>query len=419
MGALEVVEEEVRELVRRRGLDPTADVVGVRQLVDDVLADYDERSLTSSLPPLLDHAAASRSIFDAVAGFGPLQKYLDDATIEEIWVNEPGRVFVARYGRSELTNTILSSTQVSDLVEKMLKTSGRRVDLSTPFVDAMMPDGSRLHVVIPDITRRHWAVNIRKFVLTAHSFDELIALGSITPQAARFLEASVASGLNIIVAGGTQAGKTTLLNCLTSAIPARERVVTCEEVFELRVPLPDVVAMQTRQPNLEGSGEVRLRRLVKEALRMRPSRIIVGEVRQEECLDLLIALNSGLPGMCTIHANSAREAVTKLCTLPLLAGENVGHAFIVPTVASSVDLVVHTRIDGDGRRGVAEIVAIPGRVEGSGDTGVIEIEDLFVTREKRLIRAEGFPPHQERFEAAGFDLIGLLAASHFADARSA
>jgi pilus assembly protein CpaF len=419
MDALEVVEEEVRELVRRRGLDPTADMAGVQLLVDEVIADYEERTLMSSLPPLLDRDMATRSIFDAVAGFGPLQKYLDDVTIEEIWVNEPGRVFVARHGRSELTNTILSSSQVSELVEKMLKTSGRRVDLSTPFVDAMMPDGSRLHVVIPDITRKYWAVNIRKFVLSAHSFDELITLGSITEQAARFLEAAVASGLNIIVAGGTQAGKTTLLNCLTSAIPARERVVTCEEVFELRVPLPDVVAMQTRQPNLEGSGEVRLRRLVKEALRMRPSRIIVGEVRQEECLDLLIALNSGLPGMCTIHANSAREAVTKLCTLPLLAGENVGHAFIVPTVASSVDLVVHTRIDGQGHRGVAEIVAIPGRVEGSGDAGVIEIEDLFVIRNNRLARAEGFPPHQDRFEAAGYDLLALLAQPHFADAGTA
>jgi pilus assembly protein CpaF len=293
--AVAVVEEEVRELVRRRGLDPTVDIRGVRELVDEVVADYDERTLTSSLPPLFDRVAATRSIVDAVAGFGPLQRYLDDASIEEIWINEPSRVFVARQGRSELTNTILSSSQVSDLVEKMLKASGRRVDLSTPFVDAMMPDGSRLHVVIPDITRRHWAINIRKFVLSAHSLDELIALGSITTQAARFLEAAVASGLNIIVAGGTQAGKTTLLNCLTSAIPASERVVSCEEVFELRVPLPDVVAMQTRQPNLEGSGEVRLRRLVKEALRMRPSRIIVGEVRQEECLDLLIALNSGLP----------------------------------------------------------------------------------------------------------------------------
>jgi pilus assembly protein CpaF len=418
MDAVTLVEEEVRELVRRRGLDPTADISGVRLLVDEVIADYDERTLTSSLPPLPDHAVVTRSIVDAVAGFGPLQRYLDDESVEEIWINEPGRVFVARHGRSELTNTILGSAQVSDLVEKMLKSSGRRVDLSTPFVDAMMPDGSRLHVVIPDITRRHWAVNIRKFVVKAHSLDELVALGSITTQAARFLEAAVASGLNIIVAGGTQAGKTTLLNCLASAIPARERVVTCEEVFELRVPLPDVVAMQTRQPNLEGSGEVRLRRLVKEALRMRPSRIIVGEVRQEECLDLLIALNSGLPGMCTIHANSAREAVTKLCTLPLLAGENVGHAFIVPTVASSVDIVVHARIDGQGRRGVGEIVAIPGRVEGAGDAGVIEIADIFTTRESRLVRADGFPPHAERFEAAGFDLIALLEQSRFAEAQS-
>jgi pilus assembly protein CpaF len=411
--AVDIVEDEVRELIRRRGLDPSSDALAIRRLVEDVVADYDERTLTSSLPPLLDKAAAMRATFDAVVGFGPLQRYLDDPLVEEIWVNEPGRVFVAKRGRSELTNTILTSSQVRDIVEKMLKSSGRRVDLSTPFVDAMLPDGSRLHVVIPDITREHWAVNIRKFVLSAHSLDELIALGTITSQAARFLEAAVASGLNIIVAGGTQAGKTTLLNCLAAAIPARERVVTCEEVFELRVPLPDVVSMQTRQANLEGTGEVRLRRLVKEALRMRPQRIIVGEVRQEECLDLLIALNSGIPGMCTIHANSAREAITKLCTLPLLAGENVGHSFVVPTVAGSVDIVVHTHTDGQGHRRVGEIVAVPGRVEGIGDASVIEIEDLFVTRANRLVRADGYPPHAERFEAAGFDLRDLLQQPSF------
>ena len=152
-----------------------------------------------------------------------------------IWVNEPGRVFVARRGRSELTTTILGEGQVRDLVERMLKTSGRRVDLSQPFVDAMLPDGSRLHVVVPDITRRHWAVNIRKFLLTAAAMEELVGLGTLTPRAARFLEAAVASGLNIIVAGGTQAGKTTLLNCLAGAIPARERVITVEEVFELQI----------------------------------------------------------------------------------------------------------------------------------------------------------------------------------------
>ncbi len=248
-------------------------------------------------------------------------------------------------------------------------------------------------------------MNIRKFVLPAGSLDELVGLGTLTPQAARFLEAATVAGLNTIVAGGTQAGKTTMLNCLAAAIPARERVITTEEVFELRIPLPDVVAMQTRQPNLEGSGEIPLRRLVKEALRMRPDRILVGEVRQEECLDLLIALNSGLPGMCSIHANSAREAIVKLCTLPLLAGENVGTSFVVPTVASCVDLVVHLAKDGAGQRRVREIVAIPGRVEGD----VVEVADLFVMRGQRLVRAAGFPPHPERFEAAGVDLPRLLA----------
>jgi hypothetical protein len=178
----------------------------------------------------------------------------------------------------------------------------------------MLPDGSRLHVVIPDITPEHWAVNVRKFVVRATHLDELVSLGTLTPQAARFLDACVVAGLNILVSGGTQAGKTTMLNCLTAAVPARERVITCEEVFELRIPLPDVVRMQTRQANLEGTGEISLRHLVREALRMRPQRMVVGEVRQQECLDLLIALNSGIPGMCTVHANSAREAVTKMCT---------------------------------------------------------------------------------------------------------
>ena len=338
-------------------------------------------------------------------GSGPLQRYFDDSQIEEIWINEPSKVFVARGGVAELTTTILTADEVRDLVERMLKTSGRRVDLSSPFVDAVLPDGSRLHVVIPDITRQHWLVNIRKFVVRASHLDDLVALGTLTTQAATFLGASVAAGLNILVAGGTQAGKTTLLNCLSAAIPPRERVVTCEEVFELKIPLRDVASMQCRQPSLEGTGEVPLRRLVKEAMRMRPSRIIVGEVRQAESLDLLIALNSGLPGMCTVHANSAREAIVKMCTLPLLAGENVGSRFVVPTVASSVDLVVHCALEHDGVRRVREIAAVPGRVEGD----VIEVADLFTQRDGVLRRADGFPPHPERFRRAGFDVAALLA----------
>jgi pilus assembly protein CpaF len=163
--------------------------------------------------------------------------------------------------------------------------------------------------------------------------------------------------------------------------------------------------MQCRQPSLEGTGEIPLRRLVKEALRMRPSRIVVGEVRQAESLDLLIALNSGLPGMCTIHANSAREAVTKMCTLPLLAGENVSGRFVVPTVAASIDIVVHAALERDGRRTVREVAAVPGRVEGD----VVEIADLFVRRGGALVRADGFPPHVDRFERAGYDLSALLS----------
>ena len=332
-----LVEDEVRQRVRSGGVDPLAAPDAVRVLVDDVLAEYGERNLDGALPALTDLEATGRVVLDAVAGFGPLQPYLDDPTVEEIWVNEPGRVFVARHGRSELTTTMLAAAQVvEDLVERMLKARGRRVDLASPFVDATLPDGSRLHVVIPDVTRAHWAVNIRKFVVPATHLDELVALGTLPPPAARFLEAAVVSGLNIIVAGGTQAGKTTLLNCLGGRDPGRRAGRHLRG--GLRAPAarcPTWSRCRPGSPTSKGHGEIRLRRLVKEALRMRPSRLSVGEVRQEECLDLLIALNSGLPGMCSLHANCAREAVTKLCTLPLLAGENVGHGFVVPTVAAS------------------------------------------------------------------------------------
>ncbi|MGI8667521.1 MAG: CpaF family protein [Jatrophihabitans sp.] len=399
-----IVEDEVRELVRRRSLDPVLEPEATRRLVDDVVADYLDRAAMSELPPLADPVGAARSVFDQVAGFGPLQQYLDDPSVEEIWINEPGRVFIARHGRSELTTVILTSEQVADLVERMLRLSGRRLDLSAPFVDAQLPDGSRLHVVIPTITRRHMAVNIRKFVISVASLDELVRLGSLPERVARFLEASVAAGLNVLVSGGTQAGKTTMLNALCAAIPAGERVITAEEVFELQLPLPDVVSMQTRQPNLEGTGEISLRRLVKEALRMRPNRIVVGEVRQEECLDLLISLNSGMPGMCTLHANSAREALLKMCTLPLLAGENVSAAFVVPTVAASVDLVVHLGTDHRGQRRVREIVGVSGRVEGE----VIEVAELFMTVDGQLRRAGGYPPHEQRYRQAGFELAELL-----------
>ncbi|GCE75170.1 CpaF family protein [Cellulomonas biazotea] len=404
MDGVVILEREVRELVRRRGIDPVRDRAGIVALVTDAISDYDDRSVRGAVPPLVDAAAAHKAVVDAVAGLGPLQKYLDDPEVEEIWINSPTQVFVARRGEPELTTTILTDGQVRDLVEQMLKVSGRRLDLSSPFVDASLPGGERLHAVIPDVTRRHWAVNIRKYVVRAHHLDDLVGLGSLTPHAAAFLHAAVRAGLNVLVSGSTQAGKTTMLNALAGAIPARERVVTCEEVFELRLAARDWVALQCRQPSLEGTGEIPLRRLVKEALRMRPSRLVVGEVREAEALDLLIALNAGVPAMCTIHANSAREALTKLCTLPLLAGDNVSDRFVVPTVASAVDLVVHLDLEASGRRRLREVVAVPGRVE----QGVVETADIFTTRGGQLVRADGFPPHPERFARLGVDLAALL-----------
>ncbi len=230
----ELLDARVREGVRRAGIDPQTDPLRVRELAEEVVAAYDARSLTGAVAPLADPAAAVAEILARVSGFGPLQPYLDDPTIEEIWINDPSRVFIARQGRHELTTTILSAAEVDDLVERMLKPSGRRLDLSRPFVDAILPGGHRLHVVLSGISRGFTAVNIRKYVVRAARLDELVELGSLTAPAARFLEASVRAGLNVVVAGGTQAGKTTMLNCLAGAIPGRERVVSAEEVFELR-----------------------------------------------------------------------------------------------------------------------------------------------------------------------------------------
>jgi pilus assembly protein CpaF len=401
---LPIVEEEVRELVRRRGMDPSlGDLESLQRLVAEVVDDYEVRVHTSTLPRLSDRDGLQREVLARVGGLGPLQPLMDDPSVEEIWINAPGKVFCARGGRRELTNVVLGPDELRGMVERMLRSSGRRLDLSSPFVDATLLDGSRLHVVIPDITRKHWAVNIRKFVARAHTLEELAQLGSIPDRAARFLEAAVVAGLNIVVSGATQAGKTTLLNCLAAAIPSTSRVVTCEEVFELQVPLPDVVPMQTRSPNLEGQGAIDLRRLIVEALRMRPDRLIVGEVREREALDLLIALNSGLPGMTSVHANSATEAVAKLVTLPLLAGENVTHAFIVPTVASSIDLVVHLSLSG-GRRFTSEIRAVSGRVESDR----VETTPLWERRRGELEWTGHQPPSTDRFDAAGVDLTEVL-----------
>lgn len=341
-----------------------------------------------------------RMELDIDVTFGPLAPFMRDVTIEEVWINSPERIFIARNGRSELTNLLLTSDEVRNIVERALMWSGRRLDLSHPFVDARLPDGSRLHVVIPEITAAHWAVNIRKHLMKNLSVHDLVERSVMSKEIGTALVLSVQAGLNILVCGGTQAGKTTVLNALAGAVPRSERVITIEEVFELTPQLPDVIQMQTRSPNLQGEGEIPLRRLIKESLRMRPTRIIVGEVREAEALDLLIALNSGLPGMGTLHANSPRDAIIKLQTLPLLAGENISHKFIAPTVASAIDLIVHATLDASGTRRINEVAAVTGRYENDR----AEIEMLWKWDGHQYIRGVGSLPHAEKFETIGSPL---------------
>ena len=408
--ALDTLAGEVRETLRSRpGVPAGSD--DLRGVIGAAVASYEDR-YAAGAPGLLSlgpAADAADALFERLAGFGPLSPLMCDPAVEEIWVNGPSKVFAARRGEHHLTTVVFRPGELEDLVERLLAATGRRLDRAQPFVDARLPDGSRLHVTIPPVTE-HWSVNIRKFVgLRAHTLDELVRTGSVTTAAARFLGAAVQAGLNIVVCGAVGAGKTTLLNCLAGAVPARERVVTCEEVFELDIALPDVVAMQCRQANLEGTGEIALRALVKESLRMRPDRIVVGEVRGAEALDMLLALNAGCGGMTSVHANTAREALRKLATLPLLAGENVDRRFVVATVAAVTDLVVFCRRARDGRRHVSEILGVAEQVGGDG---TISSGAIFSPGAGgHLVWTGEFPRNADRFRESGIDLPGLLGSA--------
>lgn len=391
----------LREELTRRGIDPFSDVVRAQVVAEDLL--------TQELPlagPEERGARATELLAD-LTGLGPLQPLLEDPTVEEIWLNSPSRVFVARDGRPELTTVILTDQQVRELVERMLLHSGRRLDLSQPFVDATLRGGERLHVVIPPVTERHWSVNIRKHIQRARTLADLVEVGMVPEAVAAFLSAAIAVGLSVIVSGATQAGKTTLLRGLVGEVPRTRRIISVEEVLELGLTNRDCVALQTRPASIEGRGEVTLRDLVRESLRMRPECLVVGEVRGPESLDLLLALNAGVPGMATVHANNAREALSKLTVLPLLAGENVTSDFVVPTLAASVDLVCHVERDRRGRRRLSEVLALPGRAEGTR----IETSELWTHDEEGVHRGSGGLDAHERFAVAGFDLGALLAGS--------
>lgn len=366
------VAQRVRERLRAEQADPSRDPDRAAQVAWAEVRRHNDYALARGLTPIDDEHACVREALASVTGYGPLQAYLDDPTVEELYINAPDRIYIARGGVAERVPIALTDTAVRDLVERMLQATGRRVDLSQPFVDASLPDGSRLHVVIPDITRRHWSVNVRKFLPAHRTLDRLVESGSLGADGARILKDAIAGGRSVLVSGATHAGKTTLLGALISACSGGQRLVTVEETFELAIDADDIVALQGRQPSLEGTGEVTLRRLVKEALRMRPDRLVVGEVRDAEALDLVLALNTGVPGAATIHANSAQEALGKLAALPLLAGRNIDAGFVLPAVATGVHVVAHCVRDDDGSRRVAEIVSTTGRiVDGAIETRTV------------------------------------------------
>jgi len=337
--------QQARELMRTESLD--LDLAIGRAI--DQFAESGELQGSES-----EAASLARA---QLAGFGFLQPLLEDPEVEEIWLNDAHSVNYWRDGQIHREPFILGRDTLKTLVYRMLRESGRRLDRSQPFVDAAMPDGSRLHVVIPDVTR-DWTVNIRKFRQEFSSLDSLIASGTISPEQASQLRDATLAGESVLITGATQAGKTTLLRALLQELPASERIISAEDTFELNLEHPDWVGMQTVATTADGGVGVDLRELVRQSLRMRPTRLVIGEVRGAESLDLLIALNSGLPGMCTLHANSARGGVLKLLTLPLLAGENITREFLLSVVPSAFDLVAHCSRDASGKRRIHEILRV-------------------------------------------------------------
>ncbi len=408
------VQEEFRRAIDADALftPGPADVEHARRLIGERIAAAQRQAATLGEPPIADADSLARRLFDDLLGLGPLQPLLDDPSVEEIIINGPQRVFVISHGHKHLSDVVFEDDdQLLQLIRRAIGPLGRRLDEASPMVDARLSDGSRLNAVIPPLTSGSPHVTIRKFLLRARTLDDLVALGTLTPEAGAFLQAAVQAGLNILIGGGTGSGKTTCLNALGSCVAGLdERVVTIEETAELQLEavLPDCVALEARFPNVDGAGAIAIRSLVKNALRMRPTRIVVGEVRGAEALDMLTAMNSGHEGsMCTIHANGPREALTKLRTYALMADEALPAQAVTEMIAEAIQLVVHLRMDATTRRRqVSSIYEVTG-LEGDAIAG----SEIFALEDGQL-RWTGIRPRRERrLVAAGYSGLEWSAAS--------
>jgi len=392
-------------------LDPNVDINKVenvrntiQDLFDQILA---EENIVLSRP---ERVRLFEQIAAEILGFGPLQALLEDDKITEIMVNGAKNIYVERDGKLyRVPITFESDEHVMRIIDRIVSPMGRRIDESSPYVDARLPDGSRVNAVIPPISLVGPTITIRKFFRNPLTIEQLIEFGTITPEAVQFLKACVEARLNIVISGGTGSGKTTLLNVLSQFIPNDERIITIENAAELQLRQEHVVTLESRPPNIEGRGEVTIRQLVINALRMRPDRIIVGEIRDEAALDMLQAMNTGHDGsMTTAHSNSPRDTLARIETMVLMAGMDLPVRAIREQVSSALDLVVHQERFRDGTRKVVNITEVSG-MEGD----VITLTDLFVFEQTgysngkvvgRLKPTGLRPKFIDKIEAAGIHL---------------
>ena len=373
---------------------------GIRRLLMQMTEEHFRNKPPAALVTAEDRERLVEILFDEVIGLGPLEAPLRDPDITEIMVNRPEQIFVERRGKIELTNLAFEDeASLRRVIDRIVSTIGRRVDESEPMCDARLKDGSRVNVVIPPVAIYGPCLTIRKFGREVLTPERIVSTGGSNEAILYFLEAAVKTRLNIIVSGGTGSGKTTLLNVLSGFIPSAERIVTCEDAAELRLRQVHVISLESKPPNVEGRGQITIRDLVRNALRMRPDRIIVGEVRGGEALDMLQAMNTGHDGsMSTVHANSASDAINRLETLVLLAGTELPSRAIRGQISSAINIVVQTERLRGGSRKIVSVSEVLGMVDGE-----IALQELFVFRQVAVTpdgRAVGY--HSATGQHSGF-----------------
>lgn len=393
------------------GLDPTTDVTKVNEVRHTILELFEqilaEENIVLSRP---ERARLFEQIAAEILGFGPIQPLLEDDQITEIMVNGAKNIYIERRGKiHRVPVSFESQDHVLRIIDRIVAPLGRRIDESSPYVDARLPDGSRVNAVIPPISLVGPVITIRKFSKNPITIEQLIKFESITPEAMKFLKACVESRLNVVISGGTGSGKTTLLNILSGFIPSDERIITVENAAELQLRQEHVVTLESRPPNIEGRGEITIRQLVINTLRMRPDRIIVGEIRDEAAVDMLQAMNTGHDGsMTTLHSNGPRDTLARLETMTLMAGMDLPVRAIREQISSAVDVIVHQSRMRDGSRKVTYITEVSG-MEGE----VITLTDIFAFEQTGYdngkvmgrLRPTGLrPKFMEKIEAAGISL---------------